>query len=131
MYTLELYKSDKRTAAGERLESKKDGYTAMSQWDLDALKRRLSTQYPSPKYRIELHETMVTKKNILLTTVHPVQKLTGVCNGNHILGIYGWHGRLCCMVYYHWEKSVIVAMFLYLCVLSVYTIACVIAGRII
>ena len=65
MYTLELYKSDKRTAAGERLESKKDGYTAMSQWDLDALKRRLSTQYPSPQYRIELHETMVTKKNMM------------------------------------------------------------------
>lgn len=65
MYTLELYKSDKRTAVGERLESKKDGYTAMSQWDLDALKRRLSTMYPAPKYRIELHETMVTKKNIM------------------------------------------------------------------
>ena len=66
-----------------------------------------------------------------MNVVHPVLKLTGVCNGNHLLGMHGTYDRLCCMVYYHWEKSVIVAMFLYLCVLSVYTIACVIAGRII
>jgi hypothetical protein len=65
MYTLELYKADKRTKAGERLENKTDGYVVISEWDLEALKRRLATVYPAPKYRIELHETMVTKKNIM------------------------------------------------------------------
>jgi hypothetical protein len=61
MYTLELYKSDKRTAAGERLESKTDNIGVSG--DKAMLELHFETVFPAPKYRIELHETLVTKKN--------------------------------------------------------------------
>jgi len=64
MYTLELYKADKRKKTGERLESKTDGIGALGS-PLKALELYYAQQYPAPKYRIELHETMVTSKNMM------------------------------------------------------------------
>ena len=64
MYTLELYKSDKRTTAGERLIEKRDGCGALGSGKLPC-ELHFAKMYPAPKYRIELHETMVTKKNIM------------------------------------------------------------------
>jgi hypothetical protein len=54
MYTLELYKTDARTNSGDRLGSSKL-----------PCELHYAKMYPAPKYRIELHETMVTKRNIL------------------------------------------------------------------
>ena len=64
MYTVEIYKTDARTKAGERLLSKTDGAGALGS-PLAALELHYATIYPAPKYRVELHETMVTKTNIL------------------------------------------------------------------
>ena len=64
MYTLELYKTDARTKSGERLVEKRDGCAALGS-PLSAVELHYAKMYPAPKYRIELHETMVTKKNIL------------------------------------------------------------------
>jgi hypothetical protein len=64
MYTLELYKADARTKSGERLESKTDGIGALGS-PLAALELHYKKLYPAPKFRIELHETIVTKKNMM------------------------------------------------------------------
>ena len=64
MYTLELYKTDARTKSGERLESKTDGHGALGS-PLRALELHYAAKYPAPKFRIELHETMVTAKNMM------------------------------------------------------------------
>jgi len=63
MYTLEIYKTDKRTKAGEKLVETRDGCGVMgsNKW---AVGLHYVTMYPAPKYRIELHETMVTKRNL-------------------------------------------------------------------
>jgi|TARA_B100000780_G_scaffold238570_1_gene180032 hypothetical protein len=66
MFTLELYKADKRKKSGERLESKTDGIVAgASAYPLSALQAHYAKMYPAPKYRFELHETMVTSKNMM------------------------------------------------------------------
>lgn len=62
MYTLELYKSDKRTTKGERLLSKDDLDTRLTKQELISHYQEL---YPAPEYRIELHQTMVTKRNLM------------------------------------------------------------------
>jgi|TARA_B110000495_G_scaffold183131_1_gene179183 hypothetical protein len=64
MYTLELYKADKRKKQGERLEFTQDGIGALGS-PLQALELHYAAKYPAPKFRIELHETMVTKKNMM------------------------------------------------------------------
>ena len=64
MYTLELYKTDARTKAGERLVEKRDGCGALGSSKI-ACELHFGKQYPAPKYRIELHETMVTSRNMM------------------------------------------------------------------
>ena len=64
MYTLELYKQDKRSKTGERLVEKRDGCGALGSSKL-ACELHFGKQYPAPKYRIELHETMVTSRNMM------------------------------------------------------------------
>jgi hypothetical protein len=60
MYTVEVYKRDKRTKAGERLVKKVDHSTA----DRSALEHVYKhTYFPSHGYRFEIHETMVTRTN--------------------------------------------------------------------
>jgi hypothetical protein len=65
MYTLEIYKQDKRTKKGERLVGKYD----YDRKDKDAMVREIRELYPTYKkldgYRFEIHETYVTRKNIL------------------------------------------------------------------
>jgi hypothetical protein len=62
MYTVEVYKLDKRTKKGERLVRKVDHSTA----DRSALEHVYKhTYYPSQGYRFEIHETMVTRKNLM------------------------------------------------------------------
>jgi len=58
MHTLEVYKADRRTKAGERLVFKQD--YPMAKDDL--------TQHAAEvwrNHRIEVHETMVTRTNLL------------------------------------------------------------------
>ena len=64
MYTLELYKQDKRSKTGERLVEKRDGCGALGSSKI-ACELHFGKMYPSPKYRIELHETMVTSRNTM------------------------------------------------------------------
>jgi hypothetical protein len=62
MYTVEVYKRDKRTKVGERLVRKTDHSTA----DRSALEHVYKhTYFPSHGYRYEIHETMVTRKNVI------------------------------------------------------------------
>jgi hypothetical protein len=62
MYTVEIYKLDKRTKKGERLVSKTD-YEVTEQTMLEQTVKH--TYRASQGYRYEIHETMVTKRNLM------------------------------------------------------------------
>jgi hypothetical protein len=60
MYTVEVYKRDARTKAGERMVQKVDHSTA----DRGAVEFVYSKNYPESRgYRFEIHETYVVRKN--------------------------------------------------------------------
>lgn len=64
-YTIEIWVQDRRCKAGERLFGKYDYKYVSNTWmqeEISDLKHRL---YPSPKYRIDLYETFVTRKNLI------------------------------------------------------------------
>lgn len=62
MYTVEIYKKDKRTKAGERLVLKADYATD----NLSMLEHTVKhTWLPSQGYRYEIHETYVTRVNMM------------------------------------------------------------------
>lgn len=62
MYTVEIYKKDKRVKIGERLVSKKDYDTD----NLSMLEHTVKHTYRvSQGFRYEIHETMVTRKNMM------------------------------------------------------------------
>jgi hypothetical protein len=62
MYTVEIYKKDKRVKVGERLVSKNDYDTK----DKSMLEHTVKHTYlPSQGYRYEIHETMVTRTNMM------------------------------------------------------------------
>lgn len=62
MYTVEVYKMDKRTKTGERLVRKVDHSTA----DRAAIEIVYNTKCPASKgFRFEIYETYVTRKNML------------------------------------------------------------------
>ena len=62
MYTVELYKQDRRVKGGERLDRKVDHSTA----DRAAIAEVYAAKYPASKgYRYEIHETYVLRKNMM------------------------------------------------------------------
>jgi hypothetical protein len=65
MYTLEIYKADRRVKSGERFVGKYD----YDRPDKDAMVREIRALYPTYKsldgYRFEIHETYVTRKNLM------------------------------------------------------------------
>jgi hypothetical protein len=62
MYTVELYKADKRKSTGERLVKKTDHSTHSKTVIAEVYDR----EYPSSKgYRYEIHETMVKRVNMM------------------------------------------------------------------
>lgn len=62
MYTVEVYKADKRTKTGERLVLKKDYDTN----NLPMLERSVEdTWRKSEGFRYEIHETYVTRRNLM------------------------------------------------------------------
>jgi hypothetical protein len=62
MYTVEVYKRDARTKKGERLVSKTDYKTD----NLSMLEHTVKHTYrESQGYRYEIHETYVTKTNLM------------------------------------------------------------------
>lgn len=62
MYTVEIYKKDKRVKVGERLVSKKDYDTD----NLSMLEHTVKHTYrASQGFRYEIHETYVTRKNMM------------------------------------------------------------------
>ena len=68
MYTLELYKTDARTKSGERLVEKRDGCGASGSGFHNrkvAVEKQFTKMYPAPKWRVEIHETMVTSRNMM------------------------------------------------------------------
>ena len=62
MYTVEIYKRDARTKKGERLVSKTD-YEVTEQTMLEHTVKH--TYRASAGYRYEIHETYVTKRNLM------------------------------------------------------------------
>jgi hypothetical protein len=62
MYTVELYKRDRRVKAGERLGRKVDHSTA----DRAAIAEVYAAKYPAARgWRFEIHQTYVLRKNML------------------------------------------------------------------
>lgn len=62
MYTVEVYKQDRRTKKGERLVSKTDYKTD----NVSMLEHTVKHTYRAAQgYRYEIHETYVTRKNLL------------------------------------------------------------------
>ena len=62
MYTVEVYKADKRTKSGERQVLKQDYDTD----NLSMLEHTVKhTWLKSQGYRYEIHETYVTRKNMM------------------------------------------------------------------
>jgi hypothetical protein len=62
MYTVEVYKQDRRVKAGERLDRKVDHSTR----DRAAIAEVYALKYPAAKgYRFEIHETYVLRKNMM------------------------------------------------------------------
>lgn len=62
MYTVEIYKADRRTKTGERLVQKQDYATD----NLSMLEHTVKhTWLKSQGFRYAIHETLVTRKNIL------------------------------------------------------------------
>lgn len=59
MYTVEIYRADKRTKAGEKLVYKQD----LDQ-DLSTAER-MAKNSCKPNERYEIHETFVTKRNMM------------------------------------------------------------------
>jgi hypothetical protein len=65
MYTVEVYKRDRRVKQGERRVQKVDHSTA----DRAAVDEVYAVKYPASKgYRYEIHETYVTRKNMMSGT---------------------------------------------------------------
>jgi hypothetical protein len=62
MYTVEIYKLDKRTKKGERMVSKTD-YEVTEQSMLEHTVKH--TYRASQGYRYEIHETYVTRTNMM------------------------------------------------------------------
>jgi hypothetical protein len=62
MYTVEIYKLDKRTKQGERLVSKTDYEVTEASMLEHTVKH---TYRASQGYRYEIHETYVTKTNLM------------------------------------------------------------------
>ena len=62
MYTVEIYKADKRSKKGERLVSKTD-YNTDNRSMLEHTVKH--TYRASQGYRYEIHETFVTRKNMM------------------------------------------------------------------
>lgn len=62
MYTVEIYKTDKRTKRGERLVSKTDYETDNKSMLEHTVKH---TWRPSQGFRYEIHETMVKRTNMM------------------------------------------------------------------
>ena len=60
MFTVEIYKTDKRTKAGERLVLKKD-YNTDNRSTLEKAVR----DHLARNERYEIHETYITKKNMM------------------------------------------------------------------
>lgn len=61
-YTVEVYKKDRRKKSGERLLTKID----LKIHSLSVLEGKCDVEYPAGKgYRYEIHETYVTRKNMM------------------------------------------------------------------
>lgn len=61
MFTIEIFKSDKRTKAQERLVEKIDTAFESEEAVLEAFQK----QFPAPQYRLAVFETMVQVKNLM------------------------------------------------------------------
>lgn len=62
MFTLEVYRTDRRTRKGERLVLKKDYDTE----NLDMLTHTAQQTWPSSKgFRIQIHKTFVVRRNAM------------------------------------------------------------------
>ena len=61
MYTLEVYRKDRRCKTGERLYLKRDYDTD----NLSILAHTVKHTWPPSQYRTEIHETWVTRKNMM------------------------------------------------------------------
>ena len=88
MYTVIVFKADKRKKTGEREVLYKDYDTDNKSMLEHTVKNTWRT---SAGFRYEIHQTMVERTNmmaasiknalILLTIAHPHQNLIGACNG--------------------------------------------------
>ena len=64
-YTLEIYRIDKRTKSGRRRVGTYDYKYVSERWIKEEISDLQYALYPKSKYVIEMHETWVTRKNLL------------------------------------------------------------------
>jgi hypothetical protein len=64
-YTLEIYVKDRRCKSGERLFGKYDYHKVSGNWMMEEMRDLRRRLYPEPKYRMEMHETYVYRKNMM------------------------------------------------------------------
>ena len=64
-YTMLIYKMDRRYKSGEALHNKYEYHEKHDQWMKEEVRDLQAGLYPTDKYRIELHETWVTRRNFL------------------------------------------------------------------
>lgn len=60
-YTVELYKIDRRCKNGEKMVAKID----FENVSMEGIKKYCDKNYKLPRHRYEIHETFVTKRNLL------------------------------------------------------------------
>ena len=64
-YTITVIKLDRRYREGERRVDTYDYESKDYTWMLEELRELRSTLYPESKYRLELTETYVTRRNLM------------------------------------------------------------------
>jgi hypothetical protein len=64
-YTLEIYRIDKRTKSGRRRVGTYDYKNVSERWITEEIRELQRMMYHQSKYVIEMHETWITRKNLL------------------------------------------------------------------
>jgi len=76
-YTIEVYKKDGRCKKGEKLKEKVDMMDVDTLEEVEAI---ASKMYPASKgYRIEIHETMVERFNLMSRKLYMERYDTPIC----------------------------------------------------
>lgn len=78
-YTIRIFKLDKRTKSGEKFVKDYDYKDMDKKWMEEEIADLTSKLYPKNKYRLELHETYVERKNLMTGATYKERFDTPYC----------------------------------------------------